>query len=318
MVTLTFNQILNPLLFLVFLLILIKCAEYATRYASKIAKMLKMSEFLVSFFIVAVISALPETTISIISALKGIPEFGMGTLIGSNVADLSLVFGIVSLMSLKGIIVKSKVLKRDFFYIILLSFPILLGFDGNISRMDGLILIVGNILFLYSIYNENKSFDKSLKLKGLSIKNFLFLIASLAGLLVSANYAINYAVAFAKDLGIPSVVISLTAVAIGVCLPELMFSIRAVRKKHGDLALGDILGTVIIDATLVLGIVALISPIYFERTFLMVTGGAMLLAGVLSVIFIRSRSVLTKTEGICLLLFYVGYLVVELMVNGVL
>src|SRR3989344_7776808 len=118
--------ILNLFIFLIFMFFLIKSADYATRYSSRLAKIFHLSEFVVSFFIVAVISTFPEATISIISALKGIPELGLGTLLGSNVADLALVFGIVAVVSIKGISIKSEILKKDLFYLALLLFQLLL------------------------------------------------------------------------------------------------------------------------------------------------------------------------------------------------
>jgi len=114
--------VLNLILFLAFLFILVKSADYAICYSSRLAKRFHLSEFIVSFFIVAIISAFPEATISIISALKGIPELGLGTILGSNVADLALVFGIVALISTKGISVKSEILKKDFFILLYCCF----------------------------------------------------------------------------------------------------------------------------------------------------------------------------------------------------
>ncbi len=101
--------VINLALFLAFLILLIKCAGYAIKYSSRLAKALHFPEFIVSFFIIALISVLPEATISVISAFNGQPELGLGTLLGSNVADLTLVFGIVALFSSKGIKVKSKI-----------------------------------------------------------------------------------------------------------------------------------------------------------------------------------------------------------------
>ena len=145
--------IYNLILFLAFLFVLIKSADYATHYSSKLAKIFRLSEFIVSFFIVAVISAFPEGTIAIVSAVKGIPEFGMGTLIGSNVADLALVFGIVALVAAKGVSVKSEILKKDFFYLALLLFPVLLGLDGRFSRIEGILLVLAGLsFFFYAVY----------------------------------------------------------------------------------------------------------------------------------------------------------------------
>ena len=146
-------MIINLLLFLIMLFLLIKSAEYSITYSSRLARSLRMSEFLISFFIVAVISVFPETTISIVSSLKGVPELGLGTLIGSNITDLTLVLGIVVLLSKRdGLTIQSKILRKDFVYLILLLLPVLLGFDAHFSRIDGLILIISCIIFFISLY----------------------------------------------------------------------------------------------------------------------------------------------------------------------
>ena len=297
---------------------LIKSADYATRYSSRLAKIFHLSEFVVSFFIVAVISTFPEATISIISALKGIPELGLGTLLGSNVADLALVFGIVAVVSIKGISIKSEILKKDLFYLALLLFPLLLGFDGHFSRIDGALLVLAGIFFFFTLSIESKMFRKKFNnLKNPDLfKNFILLVLSLVILLISANYTIQFAVSFANDIRIPPVLIGLTILSIGSCLPELFFSIKAVKNNHDELAIGDILGTVIIDTTIILGVIAIISPFYFKPILIYVTGAAMFIAGLLMVFFITSGKTLTRKEGVYLLLFYLLYLVIEIVINN--
>ena len=311
----------NFLLFLFSLATLTYSAGYCNKYASKIAKTFHLSEFFISFFIVAVISSFPETTVSIVSALKGVPEFGFGALLGSNVTDLTLVFAIITLLSVGGISLKSSILKNDYYYIILLAFPLLLGLDGYFSRMDGIILVLSNVIFLFTIFKENKVFSKVFNKnifqdKNIHINLFLLLV-SLIVLLFSAYFAVKYGINFANEIHIPAIIISLTVVAIGSCLPELMFSIRAVKNKHETLALGDILGTVIIDATLMLGIVILINPFYIEQILVIVTCGSMLIAGIVLLAFIDSKNILSKKEAVVLLVLYVLYVLLELYVNRV-
>src|SRR3989344_5691512 len=152
--------VINLILLFAALIVLAKSAEYAVRYSSRISRVFHISEFVVSFFIVSVISVSPEATVSIISAIKGVPEFGLGALLGSNVADLFLVFGIVALFSRKGITVKSEILKNDFFYLILLLVPLVLGFDGYLSRADGIVLVISGIVFFITLSIESKMFRK--------------------------------------------------------------------------------------------------------------------------------------------------------------
>ncbi len=309
--------IINLILFLISFFVLIKSAEHCTIYSSRLAKIFRLSEFIVSFFIVSVISVFPEASISIISAIKNIPKFGLGTLLGSNVADLTLVFGIVALFSIKGISVKSEILKNNFFYLILLLLPIVLGLDGHFSREDGVLLLFGGLFFFLTLSVECRMFRKKFNhLKDRSfLKNLLLLILSLIILLVAANYTVKFGVDFANDIGIPSILIGLTVISIGTCLPELLFSVKAIQSNHDELALGDILGTVITDATIILGIVVIIRPFYFNPTLIYITGSAMFLAGALTILFIRSGKILTKKEGAYLLFFYIVYLIIEFLSN---
>jgi len=308
---------LNLFLFLVFLFFLIKCAGYAITYSSRLAKTLRFPEFIVSFFIIALISVLPEATISVISAFKGEPQLALGTLLGSNVADLTLVFGIVALFSSKGIHVKSKILRNNFYYLILLLFPLLLGFDGRFSRIDGLLLILLGSLFFAKISVDSRRFYKKFNhpQKGSVFNSFSFLLLSLFLLLISAFFTVRFAMNFAYDVKLPVLLIGLTLVALGTCLPELIFSIKAVRRNHDSLALGDILGTVITDATLILGLVALISPFSYHPYSFYMTGTAMFLAGILLTFFMKSDKSINKKEGILLILFYLLFVFIEFFVH---
>jgi cation:H+ antiporter len=299
--------------------VLIKCADYSIRYSSRLAKILRFPEFIVSFFIIALISVLPEATISIISSFNGEPELGLGTLLGSNVADLTLVFGIVALFSSGGIKVKSKILRNNLFYLILLLFPLILGFDGKFSRIDGAILILAGIIFFIRIYFESKKFHKKFNhtQKGSFLKSLLLLILSLGVLLTSAFFTVRYATNFANDLKFPPILIGITILALGTCLPELIFSIKAVKKNHDGLALGDILGTVVTDATIVLGIVALISPFSYNLLNFYIIGSAMFVAGTLVMIFMKSEKTINKQEGLLLVLAYILFVVVEFLVSNI-
>src|SRR3989344_5881794 len=166
---------INLLLFALMLVVLVKSSHFAIIYSSRLSKNLHLSEFLTSFLIVSLISVFPETTISIISSFKNVPELGLGTLLGSNVADLTLVFAIIILFSKKGIPVKSQILKKDFIYILLLLLPIILGIDSKYSRFDGIILVSGCLLFFYSLYLTN-TIKKVKKKSTHKIKDLLLLI----------------------------------------------------------------------------------------------------------------------------------------------
>lgn len=312
--------VINFILFVIFLAISIQSAGYSIKYSSKIAKSLKFPEFIVSFFIIAIVSCLPEATISIISSLNNLPELGLGSLLGSNVTDLTLVFGIVALISFNGIKVKSKILKNNFFYLILLLFPLLLGLDGKFSRVDGIVLIVLGIIFFYRTYEESKKFHKTFKDEKREpiFRSFILLILSISSLIIGSYLTVDYAKSFIIETKIPEILVGITLIAFGTCLPELIFSIKAVKRNHDELALGDILGTVIIDATILLGLVALISPFSYNLNSLYVLGGGMFLAGICVVVFMNSDKTISKIEGVLLILLYVLFIILESLITNAL
>ena len=311
--------IINLIISILFLFLLIKGAESSVRYSSKLAKILHISEFIVSFFIVGIISILPEATIAIISAIKGNPQLGFGTLVGANIADLTLTLGIVALFSSKGIKIESKILKNNLFYLGLLIIPLILSLDGNLNRFDGGMLITVGLLFYIKIYQDNNKFKRkpTNKIKGPPIKYIFLLVASISVILISAFFIVKHSTNLAYELKIPSVLIGITIIALGTCLPELIFSIKAIRKNKDNLAIGDILGTVIIDATIILGIVSLISPFSYESINFISTNSARFLAGIFVVIFMRTNHVINKKEGIILILSYIFYLFTEFFLNGI-
>lgn len=312
---------INLAFFLASLFILIKCAGHAVKYSSRLAKALHFPEFIISFFLIALISVLPESTISVISAINGEPELGLGTLLGSNVADLTLVFGIVALFSLTGIKVKSKILSNNFYYLVLLLFPLILGFDGMLSRVDGMILVLSGLLFFVKIYMDSRRFHHkqfNYTKQEPFVRSLVLLIINLIILLLSASFTVKFAVNFANEASFPPILIGLTIIAMGTCLPELVFSIKAVKKKRDSLALGDILGTVVTDATIILGLVALISPFSYNPNNIYLIGMAMFLAGVLVTIFMKSDKSINKKEGILLIFFYILFIFVEFFMNNIL
>lgn len=307
----------NLAFFTLSLLVLIKSSEVCINYSSKIARVFKLSEFIVSFFIVAVISVFPEGSIAIVSAIEGQPAFGVSTVIGSIVADLALVFGIVAVVSRNGLKVRSEILRKDFLYLILLLLPVILGVDGFFSRLDGVVLIMGGLLFFFTLSIESGMFKKkydSLKRKSILGYLVIFLLAMFC-LLASAHFLVFFGTRIATELDFSVALLGLLVAAIGTCTPELFFSVRAVKTKHEGLAFGDILGTVIVDATVLLGIVSIVCPFPFDASLLTLVGVFMFFSGTMLIAFIKSDRVLTRKEGACLVLFYLLFVLIEFLLN---
>jgi cation:H+ antiporter len=296
------------------LFLVIKSAGYAIYHSSRLAEGFNLPKYVIGFIIVAVISILPETFISVTSASKGIPAFGLSTLFGSNVADLTLVFAMVILISGRKLKVESKIIDNRFLYIALITLPLFFGSNGYYSRIEGALLILAGLAFYVFILKDSKHSDAPKKERP-SVRNILLLLLSMVGLLIGSNLTVRYGVSFAGLLGVSPVIIGMFVVGLGTVLPEASFAIRAARHRHDGLALGDILGTVIADATIVVGIVAVISPFAFSRRIVYITGAFMLFSIILLLHFMKTGKVLDRKEAVLLLFSYAVFVAAELTAN---
>ena len=232
----------------------------------------RISKYTVGFIIVAVISILPETFIAINSAVEGVPSFGLGMLFGSNIADLTLIFAILVFYAGRSLKIESKILKNHAVYPFILLFPLILGLDGYFSRIEGVALILAGAIFYYLALRDGTDGTVPVITSNGRYKSIGMLIVSMAILLIGAHFTVTSATAVATGLGVSPILIGMLIVGLGTTMPELFFSLRSVKKKDDSLAVGDILGTVLADATIVVGILALVSPFTFPQRIIFVTG----------------------------------------------
>ncbi|MFZ3011612.1 MAG: hypothetical protein WA060_01265 [Minisyncoccia bacterium] len=305
----------NIFIFTVALFMVIKGATMATRYAAQLAESFRLSKYTVGFIIIAIISILPETFIAINSALEGIPSFGLGVLFGSNVADLTLIFALLILLTGRGLKIESKILKNYNVYPFLLLLPLILGLDGYFSRIEGLTLIITGGIFYYlalknGIDGETPS-DKTNNYR----KNSLMLIFSMSILLIGSHFTVSSASSLAYYLGISPILVGMFIVGLGTTMPEFFFSLKSLRKNDDSLAVGDLLGTVLADATIVVGILALVRPFFFPQKIIYVTGIFMVVASFILFRFMRSGRTISKKEGYLLFIFWLIFVLVEFIVN---
>lgn len=302
-------------IFLCSVALVIKGATFSTRYAAKLADGFGLSRYAVGFIVVAVISILPETFVAINSSLEGVSSFGLGTLFGSNVADMTLIFAVILLLAGRGIKIESRILKKNKVYPLLLLLPLIFGFDGFFSRTEGLALIVFGAVFYYTAFRDGSTTVKFNGGNGNMLKNTLLFLLGMAVLIIGSHFTVTSAANFANLLNINPILVGMLLVGLGTTMPELLFALKAVKKRDDDLAVGDILGTVLADATVVIGILALINPFSFPLKMIYVTGVFMVLASILLFVFMYSGRVLSRKEGLALFFFWLIFVAVEFIVN---
>jgi cation:H+ antiporter len=293
----------------------IHSADLSIRFAGRLATSFHLSKFVVGFLLVAIISILPETFIAVSSAFQGTPAFGLGTLFGSNVADLSLVFALVIIISGRDLRVQSQVIKNSLLHVGMMIIPIAFGFDGYYSRLEGLALIILGLLFYLYVIRTNPSKNAPAEPKTpLRVTDLVGILLSMFALLIASHFTVRFGVLFAESLYVSPIIVGMFLVGLGTTLPELFFALRAAKRKQDGLALGDILGTVISDATIVVGVIAVIAPFSFNYRIARITGVAMILAMILLLHCMRTGRVLTKKEAVLLLAFYSTFVIAELVI----
>jgi len=305
----------NLMYFFIAAIILIVCGIYLVKSLTKISKFLGISEFSLAFIIMAFATSIPELFIGISSALNGNPSLSLGNIIGANILNLTLVTGIIILLSKEIKFDSGKVGKEIYFMLVILAVMIFLFVIGKeLSRLDGLILLGLFLIHVYGIFKKRKKYKAKIKNGRIKISGFYWLIiflVALVGLFISSNFAVRYASLLAVDLNLPKIIIGLFLLSIATTLPELIFGILASKMKHNEMAIGDQIGSVVVNAAFILGVVALIHPISAEFIPFLVSAVFMFISAFIFVTFVKSGAKLERYEGISLILIYVLFVIVE-------
>ena len=293
-----------------------------------IAKYLKWREFMIGFFVMAFATSLPNLFVDISAALRGMQGLAFGDIVGGNFVDLTLVMGLAVLFGKTALPAESKMVQSSAIFTgIIAILPLLLVADGNLSRADGIILLLAFAVYTFWIFSKNERFKKVYNVHGKRkkmavmdfkefLKNVLKLIVLLVLLLVSSWIIITSAQFFSNALGASLSLVGILIVALGNSFPELYFSIVSSRNSENWMILGNLMGSVIVCATLVRGIVAIIapfeihdfSPFYNARIF-------MVIAVIFYLFIIRSGRHITKREGLILIFLYILFLLTEIFLK---
>lgn len=312
------------LLFIIGFFFLIKGANLLVDGSASIAKKLNISSIVIGLTIVAFGTSAPELIVNIFASLQGNSEIAIGNILGSNISNILLILGISSLIypirAKKDTVIKA--IPFSLLAIIVLWFmandlPIVGGIFSGITRIEGFILIAFLIIFLYYTYGISKSDESEnvdeIKVFGY-IKSTIYIIIGLVGLTIGGKWIVDGAVQIAEFFKISESLIGLTIVAIGTSLPELATSAIAAYKKQSDIAIGNVLGSNILNIFFILGTSAIIRPLPFNSDsnsdIAMVIFVSILL---FALMFIGKRFVIEKWQGGLMVGTYVIYVIFLVM-----
>ena len=295
------------------LVILLAGGKILVDGASGIALKLGMSAGLIGLTIVAFGTSTPELLVSVNAALKGNSDISIGNVIGSNIANIALVLGISGLFY--PILIKSNHLKFEYLITLLVSFLFfVLSYNEVISTLEGIVLFalfIGfNVYLFKTSTNDDPEVVEELELaKNLSwFKSIIYFVGGMIGLYIGSELLVENAVFISREFGVSERVIGVTIIAIGTSLPELITSIIAALSKRTDLALGNILGSNIMNILSIIGLTAIIKPIGVSVEF--INSDFLWMLGITLFLFplMKTKMRVSKIEGSLLLLSYGAYL----------
>ena len=308
----------NLLLMIVGFAVLIWSADRFLSGAAATATNLGVSNIVIGLTVVSLGTSAPEIVVALMAALEGNAILAIGNAIGSNIANIGLVLGITAIVA--PLPFSQNVLRRELPWLLGATvLAIVLIFDRELSFTDGVFLLAGLAYILWQLLRSEREADPTEsalaseleELPEMKQSSALFwLFAGLAALLASAQLLVYAATQIALDLGISSMIIGLTIVAIGTSLPELAATVGAAMKGQPDIAIGNIVGSNILNILAVLAVPALISTTGLDFSALWRDSGMMLALTLMLALFaygLNSRAVITRFEGLVMLLAWIGY-----------
>ncbi len=305
------------------LAILMLGADILVRGAVAVARRLGISPLVVGFTVVAFGTSLPELTVSLNAALTESTALAVGNVVGSNIANILLILGVAAVA--RPLCCGRWALWRD--GTLMLTATVLFIAASHVGRLGlwhgvtGLLLLAGALYFCYRTdkhLGESVHAQEADEIEGFGnrpIGAALALLGGLVGVIVGADLLVDGAVGLARTFGVPEEVIGLTLVAFGTSMPELATAIAAALRQHGDVVLGNVLGSNLFNLLGILGVVALFVPVQVPAQMLRVDLWILLGVSLLVFPFLQSGRRLKRLEGLLLLVLYGAFVVAAF--NGI-
>ncbi|NLB66091.1 MAG: hypothetical protein GX803_06460 [Lentisphaerae bacterium] len=279
----------------------------------KIATWLGISPLGVTVLLVAVVTSLPELSVSVLSALKGQSSSSLGTIVGSNFVTLTFVAGLCALW--RPIVVGPSIRERESGWMILSAALLLvLSLDGKLSRLDGLVLIAVYVpYFLGTLHDARKTATPPGAAPARVLLDLLVLVVSIGMVLLGAEWVVRHGSALAWRLGMSDLLIGVTFYAFGASLPELAIALGAVMRREADVTLGEIYASNIFTGLVVAGVVCLVRPMAVEAVVINRDLPLLILAGVLLQLFVTTQRRFVRSEALVMLALFALFMAAQFM-----
>lgn len=293
-------------------------ADRLTDGAVAIAERMHISQMVIGLTIVAMGTSMPEFFVSFMSALKDTPDMAVGNVVGSNIFNTLLIVGCAALVT--PIMILPATVKKDIPFAMVASVALLLMcLDGNISRIDAVVLLGLFAVFMYITLKGAKENEQAMQQTsakgGKSFMSVVWIVVGLVCLVFGSNLFVDAATVIARQLGVSDAVIGLTIIAGGTSFPELATSVVSARKGQSGIAIGNVLGSNVFNILLILGITGVMSPMTLQG-ITTVDLTMLVVSMVMLWLFSFTKYTLARWEGALLTIVFIGYM--SYLVMGVL
>lgn len=293
-------------------------ADRLTDGAVAIAERMHISQMVIGLTIVAMGTSMPEFFVSFMSALKDTPDMAVGNVVGSNIFNALLIVGCAAMVMPMNIL--PSTVKKDIPFAMVASVALLLMcLDGNISRIDAVVLLVLFAVFMYFTLKGAKENEQSMQqTSAKSSKSFMsvvWIVVGLVCLVFGSNLFVDATTVIARQLGVSDAVIGLTIIAGGTSFPELATSVVSARKGQSGIAIGNVLGSNVFNILLILGVTGVMSPMTLQG-ITTVDLTMLVVSMVMLWLFSFTKYTLARWEGALLTIVFIGYM--SYLVMGVL
>lgn len=309
-------MITNTALIIIGFVLLIKGADFLVDGASGVAKKFHIPEIIIGLTIVSIGTSMPELFVSVESSIKGYQDMAIGNVIGSNICNLLLILGLSTIIFPIAFKKQTKLIEIPMCLIITIIFMVLYNIGGEISKIDSIILITLFIVFIgYTIYMGKKGTkEPMLELEVYNKKStiiyIIYIILGIIGLKFGGDFIVENSKTLAEYFNISEKVISLTIIAIGTSLPELVTSVTAAIKKDSDIAIGNIIGSNIFNILLIIGVSGIIRPINGSSSYNIQMGILILATAILALFpYTDKKNEMSRINGFIYLMLYALYMV---------
>lgn len=312
-------MVISILFILIGFALLIKGADFLVEGASNISKRFHIPEIIIGLTIVSIGTSMPELFVSITSAIEGYPDMAVGNVVGSNACNMLLILGLSAVIRPIEFKRETRLIEIPICLAITIIFMILANINHDIAKIEGIALIILFVLFIiYTIIMAKKGEkfehkeehrNESEENKTSILKDVIYIIIGIVALKFGGDFTVDHSVNIANMFNISEKIISVTILAIGTSLPELVTSVTAALKGKSDIAIGNIIGSNIFNMLLIIGVSSLISPITYNITY-NIEMSLLILATIILSLFpiIPPKNKMDRLNGFTFLLLYVVYL----------